>query len=92
MEEMIAEEEKTFHVEEEEMNPMNFAHLLLSFGDEFRTPATSAWRRLRRKLLNMTRIRKGLTAGSCAVDHVMPKLARDVHRDGIAWLDAGYIT
>ena len=74
--------------EEENRPSMNFAdlvendesydlwdRLILSFGDEQKESEDeplSLAERLRKKLSNMTKIRKGLTVDSGAADHVMP--------------------
>ena len=78
------DEDVTDHVEEEENRPpMNLSdesyelwdQLILSFGNEQKESEDeplSLAERLRKKLSNMTKIRKGLTADSGAADHVMP--------------------
>ena len=77
MEEEIGEDEgdvPSIHAEEEEKSPMNF-EFLLAFGDgvevENDTDLSLA-QKLGKKIMNMVRIRKGLTVDSGAADHVMP--------------------
>ena len=60
------------HAEEEEKPPPEF---LLAFGDAVDAEADadlSLAQRLSKKIMNMVRIRKGLTVDSGAADHVMP--------------------
>ena len=76
-EEEIGEDEgdvPAIHAEEEEKPPMNFESLM-AFADGVEVEADadlSLAQKLSKKIMNMVRIRKGLTVDSGAADHVMP--------------------